>query len=331
MMLDARGVRALGKVDDETKHRELERGRRAGAPSLGGESFGMVLTEAFAAGTPVVASDIAGYRDVVRDGVDGVLVPAATPGARRGVARPVRGARAPRADGQAAAEDVQRFAWSRVADEVMEAYKEAIATPVSNKRLAACRRADRDALGRPQASRACAAAAEPGAKPAAARPPERSRCCAAAGWQRSRWAARCSPAGAAEDRHLASIATALLQLQPRIRPDRTRDHVRVDGAARVLVVRDPARRDPQDADPIVRRGAGHVHRRADVFDAAGAARRAVACAGRGTAHRATARVPPGRARDARLPDAVEHRRAGRPGVGHVLLGRSVQRAPERAC
>ena len=45
------------------------------APSLGGESFGMVLTEAFAQGTPVVASDIAGYRDVVRDGVDGVLVP----------------------------------------------------------------------------------------------------------------------------------------------------------------------------------------------------------------------------------------------------------------
>ena len=45
------------------------------APSLGGESFGMVLTEAFAAGTPVVASDIPGYRDVVRDGVDGVLVP----------------------------------------------------------------------------------------------------------------------------------------------------------------------------------------------------------------------------------------------------------------
>ena len=35
----------------------------------------MVLTEAFAAGTPVVASDIAGYRDVVRNGVDGLLVP----------------------------------------------------------------------------------------------------------------------------------------------------------------------------------------------------------------------------------------------------------------
>ena len=38
------------------------------APSLAGESFGMVLTEAFAAGTPVIASEIAGYSDVVTDG-----------------------------------------------------------------------------------------------------------------------------------------------------------------------------------------------------------------------------------------------------------------------
>ena len=49
------------------------------APSLGGESFGMVLTEAFAAGTPVVASDIAGYRQVVTHGRDGVLVPHGRP------------------------------------------------------------------------------------------------------------------------------------------------------------------------------------------------------------------------------------------------------------
>ena len=39
------------------------------APSLAGESFGMVLTEAFAAGTPVIASGIAGYSDVVTDGL----------------------------------------------------------------------------------------------------------------------------------------------------------------------------------------------------------------------------------------------------------------------
>ena len=67
---------ALGRVDDDARARRAA--RRADvlcAPSLGGESFGMVLTEAFAAGTPVVASDIAGYRDVVTDGVDGLLVP----------------------------------------------------------------------------------------------------------------------------------------------------------------------------------------------------------------------------------------------------------------
>ena len=65
----------LGRVSDAEKRAALERADVLAAPSLGGESFGMVLTEGFAAGTPVVASDIAGYRDVVRDGVDGLLVP----------------------------------------------------------------------------------------------------------------------------------------------------------------------------------------------------------------------------------------------------------------
>ena len=75
LLLDARDVTVLGKVSDERKQRALAEAHVLCAPSLGGESFGMVLTESFAAGTPVVASDIAGYRDVVRDGVDGLLVP----------------------------------------------------------------------------------------------------------------------------------------------------------------------------------------------------------------------------------------------------------------
>src|SRR3954470_3412206 len=70
MLLDPEGVTALGRVGDAEKHAALERADVLCAPSLGGESFGMVLTEAFAAGTPVIASDIAGYRDVVADGRD---------------------------------------------------------------------------------------------------------------------------------------------------------------------------------------------------------------------------------------------------------------------
>jgi phosphatidylinositol alpha-mannosyltransferase len=136
MMIESDDVRVLGKVDDDVKREELEHADVLCAPSLGGESFGMVLTEAFAAGTPVVASNIAGYRDVVRDGVDGVLVPPADPRALAEALRDIWEEPERRAAmARAAAADVQRFAWPRVADEVMQAYKEAIATPVSHSSL----------------------------------------------------------------------------------------------------------------------------------------------------------------------------------------------------
>jgi phosphatidylinositol alpha-mannosyltransferase len=68
------GVDVLGMVDNPTRTHELQRAKALAAPSLGGESFGMVLTEAFACATPVVASDIDGYRDVMREDT-GLLVP----------------------------------------------------------------------------------------------------------------------------------------------------------------------------------------------------------------------------------------------------------------
>ena len=131
MLLDAEGVRVAGRVSDEEKWRLLGEADILCAPALGGESFGMVLTEAFASSTPVVASDIAGYRDVVRDGVDGLLVPAADPAALgealRGLALdPDRRA----AMSAAARERAARFAWPRVTDEVLDAYGDAIEMPV---------------------------------------------------------------------------------------------------------------------------------------------------------------------------------------------------------
>jgi phosphatidylinositol alpha-mannosyltransferase len=130
LLLDGRGVRALGKVDDAGKQAELERADVLCAPSLGGESFGMVLTEAFAAGTPVVASDIAGYRDVVRDGVDGVLVPRADPQKLAETLRDLwQEPSRLRTMALAAADSAERFAWPRVAEQVLGAYQDAIATP----------------------------------------------------------------------------------------------------------------------------------------------------------------------------------------------------------
>jgi phosphatidylinositol alpha-mannosyltransferase len=130
ILLDPRGVRALGKVDDAEKQAELERADVLCAPSLGGESFGMVLTEAFAAGTPVVASDIAGYRDVVTDGVDGVLIPRGDAQALAETLRDLHEAPQRRVQmARAAALKAERFAWPQVGREVLGAYEDAIATP----------------------------------------------------------------------------------------------------------------------------------------------------------------------------------------------------------
>jgi phosphatidylinositol alpha-mannosyltransferase len=131
LLLDDRGVTVLGRVDDAEKQRVLESADLLCAPSLGGESFGMVLTEGFAAGTPVVASDIAGYRDVVRDGVDGVLVPRGDATALAESLLELWLAPERRVEmGEAAAAHAQRFAWPHVAREVLNAYEDAIATPV---------------------------------------------------------------------------------------------------------------------------------------------------------------------------------------------------------
>lgn len=68
------GVEWLGRISDGELARRLRAADVFCAPSLHGESFGVVLLEAMAAGAPVVASNIEGYRDVARDRREAVLV-----------------------------------------------------------------------------------------------------------------------------------------------------------------------------------------------------------------------------------------------------------------
>lgn len=100
------------------------------APALGQESFGMVLVEAMAAGVPVVASDIPGYREVVRDDVEGLLVPPGDPQALAAALRRVLEdpglAERLRAAGRARAEE---FRWEAVVEQVEAAYQEALEGP----------------------------------------------------------------------------------------------------------------------------------------------------------------------------------------------------------
>jgi phosphatidylinositol alpha-mannosyltransferase len=81
------GVEWLGQVSEVEKARRLGSATVYCAPSLRGESFGMVLLEAMAAGAPVVASDIAGYRDVARPEHEALVVPAGDPDALRAALR----------------------------------------------------------------------------------------------------------------------------------------------------------------------------------------------------------------------------------------------------
>ena len=73
------GVVFLGRVTDAEKAQLFRTADIYVSPATGGESFGIVLLEAMAAGTPIVASDIHGYKGVVRRGREGLLVPPRDP------------------------------------------------------------------------------------------------------------------------------------------------------------------------------------------------------------------------------------------------------------
>ena len=331
MMLDDRGVRALGKVSEQRKLAELARADVLCAPSLHGESFGMVLTEAFAAATPVLASDIPGYRDVVRDGLDGLLVP---PGDALALAEALRRLALDRAAAArmaaAARERAERFAWPHVAAEVLDCYERGPS------------RSDppRHGLGRAAVRHGLAPADLLPRIPAERLPEPRDR--SRAGGPSAARCARCAVsrlAGelarrrrtrgarpAARRRRPRRRLAAGLQARPRGR--RPRPDVRRHVRPRARLARDPRRRAHLAARQTPRRDAGHLHRRADVRDAARPPGRALARADRRPPPRTRARDAAGGARHDGLPDAPQPARARHPRRRHALE-RQRPRRPQR--
>ncbi len=117
----------LGAVDEPTKAAALRSMDVYCAPNLGGESFGMVLLEAMAAGTPVVASDMEAFRAVVGDGA-GRLVPTGDAGALADVLGELLDDPDARAElSRAGRERAAAFDWPVVAREVLRVYRAAIA------------------------------------------------------------------------------------------------------------------------------------------------------------------------------------------------------------
>ncbi|HEU4362197.1 MAG TPA: glycosyltransferase family 4 protein [Mycobacterium sp.] len=117
-------LRFLGQVDDAEKASALHSADVYCAPHTGGESFGIVLVEAMAAGTAVVASDLDAFRPVLRDGAAGRLVPVDDHAALAAALIDMLEDDALRARYVAGgAEAVRRYDWSVVADQIVRVYE----------------------------------------------------------------------------------------------------------------------------------------------------------------------------------------------------------------
>lgn len=124
----ARHVTTLGRVTEQDKARMLKSVDVYCAPNLGGESFGIILTEAMSAGTAVVASDLDAFRTVLDDGRAGLLTAVGDPFALAdGIAvlldDPLRRAQLV----ARAREVVAGFDWGVVAATVVKVYETVIA------------------------------------------------------------------------------------------------------------------------------------------------------------------------------------------------------------
>jgi phosphatidylinositol alpha-mannosyltransferase len=123
-----RGIHFVGYVSRDELPRFYRTANLFCAPSTGFESFGIVLLEAMAAGLPIVASDIAGYRLVLTQGREGQLVPAAEPTLLARAAVELLRKPALRAVmGQYGRATAAQYDWTHIADQVLAYYTDLLA------------------------------------------------------------------------------------------------------------------------------------------------------------------------------------------------------------
>ncbi len=117
-------VELLGLVSDADKPSVFASGDVYCAPNTHGESFGIVLVEAMATGTPVVAADLEAFRRVLRDGACGVLVPVRDAGAlAAGLAALLSDPARQQRLAAAGREAVLAYDWSTVTRQIVEVYE----------------------------------------------------------------------------------------------------------------------------------------------------------------------------------------------------------------
>lgn len=122
-----RDVKFVGFVSNEDKPRLFRTAHVFCAPSTGFESFGLVLLEAMAAGTPIVASDIPGYHHVVTNGAEGLLVPPMDEEALADALVRLLSNAALRAQMAARGrQTAEKYSWQRVAGSTLDLYRQCI-------------------------------------------------------------------------------------------------------------------------------------------------------------------------------------------------------------
>lgn len=119
-------VKLLGRLPESEKIEALRSSKIAVVPSIYNECFGITAIEAMATGRPVIASRVGGLKEVVEDGVTGILV---SPGSERELAEAVitllQDENTRRRMGEKAREVVEKkFSWDIVVDEIIRVYRE---------------------------------------------------------------------------------------------------------------------------------------------------------------------------------------------------------------